>query len=184
MNPTMCPYCCVSNLEPTCIEEDDNDGYYCPKCEKRMIIRVDVESVDDDINYTKCTSCERTILDGELRRSIGNSDGTKTWCKDCMDDVDTVGELTTEALKKSFNDATVSQFNGMSNHEKWETYKDFDVDWYCYHCGSLTNGPRRAQPSSGSEVRCGNCHAKLTRRTGGGMNDMFGWVAKNKDGGE
>ena len=38
MLPQMCPYCCIDNLQPVCVEEESNSAWYCPKCKKQMII--------------------------------------------------------------------------------------------------------------------------------------------------
>jgi len=40
MKPKVCPYCCVANLVPTCVEEETNSGWHCPKCGVDMVMYV------------------------------------------------------------------------------------------------------------------------------------------------
>jgi rubrerythrin len=68
-------------------------------------------------------------------------------------------------------------FSELSDREKWETWKEQAGSWACPHCGTiLEDGPARAQPSHGSSWNCSECDGELTRRTGGGQCDPFGWV--------
>lgn len=69
------------------------------------------------------------------------------------------------------------EFNSLKPREKWDRWKDQDGQWICENCGViLMDGPQRASPFWGTSVHCGDCDCILTKRTGGGMSDPFGWV--------
>jgi len=68
-------------------------------------------------------------------------------------------------------------FNTIRAYDKWKTWKEQVGVWKCQSCGYiLKDGPQRANPFHGCSVACNNCNAELTRRTGGGKLDPFGWV--------
>ena len=82
---------------------------------------------------------------------------------------------------------TIEKFNNLTDREKWDALWSGGAlllggTWHCKHCGEeLENEmPYRAQPFSGASVCCGDCDGELTRRTGGGQNDPFNWILKEK----
>ncbi len=75
------------------------------------------------------------------------------------------------------NGTSMVEFNSWTPNRKWETWKQQKGRWACQSCGAImTDGPNRAAPFHLASVNCGNCHAELTRRTGGGQLDPFRWV--------
>ena len=69
-----------------------------------------------------------------------------------------------------------SDFNKLGAREKWDTWVKQEGTWHCPECGTqLGGGPSRVSPFRGASINCGGCDAELTRRTGGGQNDPFGW---------
>lgn len=70
----------------------------------------------------------------------------------------------------------MSDFNKLKSQDKWDTWKEQEGTWHCSKCKTqLGDGPNRCSPFPRSSVNCGNCDAELTRRTGGGQCDPFGW---------
>lgn len=73
------------------------------------------------------------------------------------------------------------QFNAMSASAKWRIWDDRfpklegQPKWYCPRCNHQIDNPHRAQPFSGASVHCSYCDFELTKRTGGGQGDPFGW---------
>jgi len=86
-----------------------------------------------------------------------------------------------ESVNKTLKMIT-KEFNSLSDREKWEVFWNKDVEgvWICAKCECvLEDGPRRASPFSGCSIHCGNCDHELTRRTGGGQGDRFGWILRD-----
>ena len=71
-------------------------------------------------------------------------------------------------------DAT--SFNKLQPRNKWELWQAQFGVWTCGHCGAETDSPYRASPFPSCRIVCGECDGVLTRRTGGGQSDPFGWV--------
>lgn len=68
-------------------------------------------------------------------------------------------------------------FNKLRAHQKWDQWKKQKKFGYfkCPNCDNRSE-PERCSPFHGSTMHCGNCEHELSRRTGGGQNDPFGWV--------
>ncbi len=70
-----------------------------------------------------------------------------------------------------------SSFNTLTYSQKWKLWTSQHGLWKCHECEAImSDRPNRAPPFPGSSVHCGECNAELTRRTGGGQSDPFGWV--------
>ena len=70
-------------------------------------------------------------------------------------------------------------FNKLRSHEKWSHWfankKAYKGRFSCRYCGNKSD-PERCPPFPGHTMHCGNCEMELSRRTGGGQGDPFGWV--------
>lgn len=70
-------------------------------------------------------------------------------------------------------------FNKLRSREKWSQWfankKAYKGRFSCRYCGNRSD-PERCQPFPGHTMHCGNCNEELSRRTGGGQGDPFGWV--------
>lgn len=74
---------------------------------------------------------------------------------------------------------TPELFDKLESRDKWSISKGLrgDVHWYCGGCGEEMD----TEPEGTFvEVCCSDCDHTLTRRTGGGMSDPFGWKFKWK----
>jgi len=74
---------------------------------------------------------------------------------------------------------TPEYFDKLESRDRWdisEGLKD-KVHWYCGGCGEeMDTDPE----GTFNEVVCSGCEFTLTRRTGGGQSDPFGWTFKYK----
>lgn len=61
--------------------------------------------------------------------------------------------------------------------EKWDTWKKQKGTFHCPNCDNRSK-PERCSPFPGATLHCGECEYELTRRTGGGQSDPFGWIFK------
>lgn len=69
----------------------------------------------------------------------------------------------------------VQRFNELTSRKKWDTYKQMVGVWRCPKCNNDVTIPERCSPFPGATLHCGNCEFTLTRRTGGGQSDPFGF---------
>jgi len=85
--------------------------------------------------------------------------------------------------EETYDDQDIEYFNDLNDRDKWSQWKELkNVAWLCYQChDEVGDGPTRCSPFPGMSRRCGNCHSELTRRTGGGQHDPFGWIAREKE---
>jgi len=76
-------------------------------------------------------------------------------------------------------------FNELKDVEKWVVFWNKRIKlngtWHCKDCGEEDEDePYRAPPFWGSSIHCEMCGGELTSRTGGGQNDPFNWILKDK----
>jgi hypothetical protein len=72
------------------------------------------------------------------------------------------------------------EFNKLKSNDKWTLRKNIhklNVQWVCGYCGIDQDYPERMWDGS---RHCSECDHTLTRRTGGGQNDPFGYSFKYK----
>lgn len=75
------------------------------------------------------------------------------------------------------------KFNKLTDREKWTVLWKGRTKgkWLCKKCkGVLDDGPLRSSPFHDASRHCGHCNYELTRRTGGGQNDPFGWILEEE----
>lgn len=89
----------------------------------------------------------------------------------------------TSILKVLENDElTPKFFKTLDTQDQWTISKHLtNVIWCCAWCNDEMineNGEIVNPKSTFNEIYCANCEFLLTRRTGGGMSDPFGWTFK------
>lgn len=71
------------------------------------------------------------------------------------------------------------EFNKLPDRKKWEQWKAYKGLFVCPYCRT-PNTPERCSPFDGTTLHCGNCNEELSRRTGGGQNNPFGWILETE----
>lgn len=69
----------------------------------------------------------------------------------------------------------VEPFNDLRSNDKWDQWKAQKGSFICPNCENKSK-PERCSPFPGTTIHCGICDQELSRRTGGGQNDPFGWI--------
>ena len=86
-------------------------------------------------------------------------------------------EGTFTAIRPKKVKKTEVDFNDLSDRKKWDTWKDQKGIWKCKSCKTvMEDGPQSPGPFRASMIVCGECDGELTRRTGGGQSNPFGWL--------
>lgn len=73
---------------------------------------------------------------------------------------------------------TPKNFDELSHNDKWDIFWSGylkNVKWFCKNCGCDQDTPHSVMDG---EVLCSLCEHQLTKRTGGGQNNPFGWTFK------
>ena len=142
-----------------------------------LIQWIEENSETIDINYIKGeTWVVNAIKDGEVYESIH---------EELYDALVNLTIKITGYEEKAPNPDEVA-FNAMNDRDKWTAYWDCykdrkDIEWRCKGCGYVDpDKPTRSQPFHGCSIHCDRCDYELTRRTGGGQGDPFGWMMKIK----
>ncbi len=86
----------------------------------------------------------------------------------------------TESVTDGTGDAATA-FNKLSPNEKWDQWKKQKGYFVCPDCGSRCK-PERCSPFPGTTMHCEDCGYELSRRTGGGQHNPFGWILVGADG--
>lgn len=75
--------------------------------------------------------------------------------------------------KKGF-DIAPDKYNKMTDRQKWTFCGNVNGSFRCPYCKHESN-PSMCIPFPGAFKECSECDYILTRRTGGGQLDPFGW---------
>lgn len=70
---------------------------------------------------------------------------------------------------------TPVEFNALTSRKKWDNYKKMSGIFICPNCKYMDD-PKMCSPFPGASMHCEECDYELTRRTGGGQSDPFGWI--------